>query len=666
MTAHPAQTFSDMVQAEVLANSFQAIVDDAAFRIMRSAYTTWIKESQDFATALVSTAGEIVTFPHAVGAKGQLGLNIGPLIASHRTWSKDDVVITNDPYLSGGVATHLNDMHLITPIFDEADNLIAYFWGFLHCTDVGGAVPGSVSVHNKDIYQEGFRLRPVKLFESGALNALVRDVIRDNSRNRDDIWGDISALAAAVRAGARQVEVLAKRHGSAAVSNAMVAALDACEGSARAAISLIPIGSYSFSEYFEDDRVSGIPLRIAVTMSLTGDGTVSLDFSESDPSVLSALNIPTGGQAPNHPFVCRALITFVATYGTPTHLNGGLMRCFHQIVPDGSVLHAEAPSACGARFASAIKVHEAVLGCLVQAVPDMVPASGGGQLSQVSVSIPGSGAHPGRVVAANPVQGGAGGGPDADGVSGSDRTAGFLQNIPIEILEGEAPVVVHGYRLVPDSEGAGTFRGGFGIALSLEVTAPGASLVVRGQDRHLFQPWGVRGGDPGANARCWVEGEGQRRELGNAEFYTPKPHEVVTVVGAGGGGYGPPRRRALEAVLRDLEAGLISVQKAAAVYGVVDGARAVQPGQDPVLATPEPVEFSFGENRARWQWRVAAVQRRITQEVWSVPPAQRGALKAQIYRELETRVPSGPFTEAQLEEVLHEIADVPDDRTEVA
>lgn len=649
-------TIQDMVRNEVLANIFQSIVEDAAYRTVRSAYTTWIKESQDFATALVSVEGEIVAFPEGGGAKGQLGLNIKPLIDSQKTWNRGDVVVANDPYLTHGVATHLNDIHLLAPIFDDEENIVAFFWGFLHATDVGGAVPGSVSVHSKEIYQEGLRIRPVKLYTDGEVDERVKHFIQDNSRNPDDIWGDITALASSVAGGATQMSSLVKSHGPEAVRLAIDSALDSCEAAGKEAISKIPKGTYRFSEFFENDHVSGVPIRVAVAMTIGDDNMVDLDFTGTDPSVATSLNIPSAGKSVVHPFVCRALITFVATHSNPPHLNGGVMRIFRQTIQDGTVLHAQAPAACGGRFSTAIKAHEAVLGCLIQAVPELVPASGCGQLSMISVVMPGSGEDSGRVVAANPVHGGSGGGPHRDGVAGTDRTSGFLMNVPIEVLEAEADVLVHGYRIIPDSEGAGRLRGGFGIGLSLSTLKPDVSFVVRGQDRHRFQPWGVFGGEPGSNARCWSTVDGVDTNLGNIEFYHPEPGEVVTIVGAGGGGYGHPKGRNVAAVARDLEDGLVSAERAVEVYGVT--VKNVGAGANEVTrASDEPDSFGedrfdYGVHRTAWQNALEEVQDRVNELVWAVPAVQRNSVKVELYQEIVEAVKEDRVSRSDLSDRL--------------
>lgn len=639
---------------EILANLFQAIADDMASITLRSAYTTFVKETQDFGVGLVTTDGDLVAFPSGTGAKTAMGVPLQPGTDPKFDWVEGDVLITNDPYATQGMVTHLNDVYLFKPLFHE-DRLLGFAWGFIHCTDVGGAVPGSITYQSHEIFQEGLRIRPMKLYKAGILNEDIRDIFMDNCRIPHDNWGDISALASALGTGERRVRALADKYGADHVARALEQTIATTEQQSRAALSKIPAGSYRFVEYFEDDYVSDVPVRIEVELRTKGDGQITLDFTGSDPKVRSALNVASGGNK-HHPFLCRAIVNFVGTFVPGIRLNVGIHRCVDLVLPEGSIVNALEPSACGLRIGTVLKAHDAVLGCLAQALPTAVPAAGAGQVVITYVSDSESG---GRVVVANPVQGGSGGGPAMDGISGADRPVAFLHNVPTEVLEAEAPVVVRRFGLMPDSEGPGEFRGGFGIRFDVELTAPGATLVMRGQDRHQFNPWGIGGGSAGPNATCFSTLEGQTTYLGKTNNYRPASDEVITLIGAGGGGFGDPLARDPHAVLTDHLNGLVSAERATSEYGVVIVDRSVDEAAtlDTRAARAhhvEPGRVDYGSTRTSWQERFGAVVPVIADWVWSLPDGVRTEMKTQAYQRLAERG-DGPFTVADAEEVLASI-----------
>lgn len=656
MTSSQTQGIESTIVDEVLANLFQAIVDDMASLTLRSAYTTFVKETQDFGTGLVTTLGEMVAFPSQLGAKTLMGAPLQAGVDSRHEWEEGDILIANDPYSTRGMVTHLNDIYVFKPIVVD-NEVLAFSWGFLHCTDVGGAVPGSITFQSSEIYQEGLRLRPVKLYKKGVLNEAVQHIFEDNCRIPSDNWGDISALVAAVSSGERRILGLVRKYGKDAVVRAMDHTLDTTEQLSRNALRSIPAGEYRFTEYFEDDYLTGVPVKIEVCLKTKGDGRVLLDFSGSDPRVNTALNIPTGGQR-HHPFVSRAIVNFVATFAEGIRLNAGVLRCVDLVLPEGSVVNARAPSACGLRIGTALKAHDAVLGCLVQALPDRIPAAGAGQVVITSVALPASMGASGRVVVANPVQGGSGGGPLMDGVSGADRPSAFLHNVPTEVLEAEAPILVRRYGLMPDSEGPGKFRGGFGIQFTVELVQPGASFVMRGQDRHVFNPWGAQGGLAGGNADCLALVDGVQTYLGKVNIYRPRSGELVTVTGAGGGGYGSPFDRDPQRVLEDFRNELVAGERARDLYGVVidngeidmDATESLRNNRRSVGSSVR--RFDFGIKRTEWMKRHELVNPLIGLWVWSLPDGARHEAKVYAYQNL-AQLGDGPYTEADFELVVN-------------
>ena len=648
----------DAVSVEIFANLFKAVVDEMAWILLRSSHTTFVKETQDFGVALVTPEGETFAYPYGAGATPILGVPMHAGTKAVTDWAPGDVLMTNDPYGTGGMVMHLNDIYLFQPIFADGV-LLCFAWTFIHCTDVGGYAPGSIDMQNNEVFQEGLRLRPIRLYRRGELNTELWNIFADNCRIPSLNWGDITACVAALNKANGRMQRLALRYGRAAVTTAIDGTLDRTERVTRDVLARIPVGEYSFVEFFEDDYVSDLPVRIALRLISHGDGKVTLDYTGSDPQVRAALNLPTGSMK-HHPFLSLGLTNFVVTKSEAIHVNAGIQRCIDLVLPEASVVNARFPAACGMRFTTAMRIHDLVVGALTKALPGEVPAGGGNTLvvSYISTSELG---ETGRVVVANPVLGGSAGGPDRDGISGTDFSVAFLRNVPVEVLESEAPVLVHRYALVPDSEGAGKFRGGFGVAYDVAILHPSAVVVMRGKDRFRFGSWGAFGGRGGS-----VCGNvGQRRntvhDIGKLTVYRPELGEVIKLWSGGGGGYGDPLTREAELVAGDVAAGLVSVARAEAIYGVVlhegavDAAATARLRQDLAAAGAPKGSYDFGPGRSEWERVHGVAAGLIAGRLPGLPAGLRRHVQAQVYRRLHETGP-GPYHAPDVERVLADVA----------
>jgi N-methylhydantoinase B len=462
----------DRVLLEVLRNYYQAIVEDMARIMERTAYTTFVKETADFSTGLVSTGGEYVAYPWKLGASSYLGLNMKHALDYFDRYEPGDIIIANDAYLTGPLCTHLPDVHILRPIF-HGDRIVAWGYAFVHASDVGGAVPASVWPRATEIFQEGLRLRPTKLYRAGVLNEDVRNLILDNCRIPDLLWGDIKAMCAAVNSCDRRVQEMVAKFGADTVLEGMDAVLDHAERRARAAIAKIPDGTYRFHDYMEDDLQSAVPIRIKVALTVEGD-SLHLDFTGSDPQVASALNIATHGVA--HPFICQAINAYIVTLDPLIPKASSILRPVRVTAPPGTIVNSLFPAAIGVRYGTVIRVFDAVLGTLAQALPGQVPAAPAGSTSPVVASVldPQTGRRHVQVV--EPMLGGGGGRPNMDGLNGADSTAGYLRNTPVESIEAEVPIVLRRYHLIPDTGGPGRNRGGLALRLDFEFAHPHSRL----------------------------------------------------------------------------------------------------------------------------------------------------------------------------------------------
>jgi N-methylhydantoinase B len=649
----------DAIGVEIFANLFKAVVDEMAWIVLRSSHTTFVKETQDFAVSLVTREGEIFAYPYGSGATPIMGVPMHAGTRAFADWRPGDIMMTNDPYTTGGMVMHLNDIYLFRPVFADG-RLLCFAWSFIHCTDVGGYAPGSIDMRNNEVFQEGLRLRPVKLMREGVLNQELWDIFADNCRIPNLNWGDITACIAALDKAESRLRRLVERYGFAAVEQAAYATLDRTEQLARHVLARIPPGDYNFTEYFEDDYISDLPVRIAARLTARGDGTVLLDFAGSDPQVRAALNLPTGSMR-HHPFLCMALTNLVVTQSESIHINAGILRCIDLALPEASVVNARFPAACGMRFTTAMRVHDLVLGLLTQAVAELAPVGGSGALVVTYISTSELGAG-GRVVVANPVSGGSGGSARQDGISGSELSVAFLRNVPVEVLESEAPVLVRRFGLRPDTEGAGQFRGGFGAEYELQVRHPAAVVVMRGKDRHRFCAWGAAGGHAattGGNAGE-IPGEAAR-DLGKQTVHRAAMNEVIRIWSGGGGGWGDPLARDPDAVAGDVAAGLVSPARARAVYGVAFGPEGVDAAATAALRAalaasrgPRPA-FDFGPGRSAWENAFGAAMARVTAWLPTLPDGVRRHAQAEVYRRLQAAGP-GPHDAAAADAAIRAVA----------
>ena len=566
MTNSAQQATAAAIDTEIFANLFRAIVNEMGWIIQRSAHTTFVKETMDFGTALVTPEGEQFAVIETTGVNALLGTPMAPGIAAFTDWAPGDVAITNDPYTTAGMVTHLNDVFFLKPVFVD-EELLCFVWAFIHCSDIGGTVPGSIDGANREVFQEGLRIKSTRLYRAGVLNQDVVDMITSNCRSPEMNWGDLGAAVSGLNRGEERLGQLVARYDRETVRGAMYRTLDRAEALTRKVLKDIPAGSYEFVEYLEDSYVNAVPIRAKLRLTSRGDGTVELDLTGSDPQVASAINMPTGDQR-HHPMLSVAIMNLVVTASEGQIYNAGILRCIDLVLPRHSFVNASFPAACGMRVVTTLRVHDLTLGALASAIPGRVPAGGAGQVAIISVATADF-AGKTRVVAANAVAGGAGGGLGLDGISGNDYPTAALRNIPVEVLEAEAPVLVHRFALLADSEGAGRQRGGFGVEYAFEVTDDRATVVVRGKDRYKFSAWGVDGGGAAPpNFSRVRQADGTDIDIGKQAVYQPHRGDVLIVGGGGGGGFGNPLERDPEKVRRDILDGLVSPERGRAQYGV--------------------------------------------------------------------------------------------------
>lgn len=561
----------DKVTLQVLANHCRAAAENMAYTLFRTAHSTFVKETEDFTIQLLDTNGKTVAVPLDLGATWYPGLDYAKAIAMIPDYEPGDVGFTNDPY-SGFLATHAPDMHIWKPIFHEGE-LVCYCSGHIHNTDMGGAVPASLSRALTEIHQEGIRFTPSKLYRRGELNEELLRVMMTNVRKPEQNMGDLKAFVGAMNTGERKVRDMIRKFGVATLKEGMAGLLDYAEHQAREILRSIPDGEYFFSDYADEDGPNGHPCRLAVTLKIQGDEAV-LDFTGTDPQLTSSLNVPTGGN-PRSTLMLVGVYYVLYSLNPNLLLNYGLTRPFHCILPEGTVVNPQFPAAVGMRSLTCARLRSLVFGAFGLAAPDRMPAAPAGSSSIVNVMTHDDRSGETLLAAINPVVGGAGAMPHGDGTNGSGADAAYLKNTPIEITEAEVPIRIRHYGLASGTGGAGRWRGGMATHLEFQVFSPNTRVTARNRDRCKFRPWGILGGKAGGLSRMVVNpGQADERVLNNIDTFVANPGDLIQLISPGGGGRGNPLDREPERVLADVIAGYVTADQAEADYGVVlkDGA----------------------------------------------------------------------------------------------
>jgi N-methylhydantoinase B len=556
----------DKVALQVLANHCRSAAENMAYTLYRTAHSTFVKETEDFTVMVMDRTGRVVAVPMDLGATWYPGMNYNRAIAMIDDYKPGDIGFTNDPY-SGYLATHAPDTHLWKPVFCEGD-IVCFVGGHVHNTDMGGAVPASLSRALTEIHQEGIRFPPMKIVNKGVIDEKILKIMALNVRKPDLNMGDMKALIGALNTGERKIEAMLKKFGKQGFLDGLDALMDYAEAQARDILRSMPDGEYFFSDYADEDGAEGNPCRLALTLTIRGD-EATLDFTGSDPQLGSSLNVPTGSD-PRHTLLLVGVYYVLYTLNPQLLLNSGLTRPFTCIAPEGTVLNPVHPAAVGMRSLTCARLRSLIFGAFSLAIPERMPAAPAGSSSIVNVMTTDERTQRSVIAAVNPVVGGGGGMPHRDGTNGSGADSAYLKNTPIEITETEVPIQFMRYGLLPDSGGAGHWRGGLATVMEFKVFAPNTRITVRNRDRSRFRPWGTLGGCSSETSNFIINPDAAKpRILGNADTAVAEPGDIIHIHSPGGGGRGCPLTRNPAHVLLDVRRGYVSEAQAKVLYGVV-------------------------------------------------------------------------------------------------
>ena len=629
------------VDLEIVATKLAAISEEMCLTLQRTSRSLYVKETADFCCAIAGRDGRFVAYPKAIGVSGFVGLNLLDTVGAAEAngpLEPGDVIVANDPYRTGGLATHLPDIQMVAPYFVDGE-VFAYGWAFIHCSDIGGRVPSSVTPFNDSIFAEGLQIPPVRLVRQGGVVADVESLLLANTRTPEANRGDLQAMVNALGTGRRRVADMVAQHGAALVVDGAAHAVAQTSARATAAIRSLSSGTYRFIDFLDNDAVSAVPVRISVTVTVD-DGHLHIDFRGTDPQVGSAFNIASFGRP--HAWLTTRILALIGTIDPDIALNGGLMDVISINAAEGSVVNAVHPAAVGVRHATASRVNDALSGALIQAAPLIVPAASSGVV--IPVVLAEETATGQNVQVVEPMVGGTGGRFGADGVDGRDAGISNLSNNPVETVEAELGVHILRYGLRPGSGGPGRWRGGMGLELIFQVTGD-ASLLARGLERLIFRPWGAEGGAPGLPTELVIN-EGAEQELRprTVDVLPLRPGDVVTIRTPGGGGYGDPFARDPAKVAEDVRRGLVSPERARADYGVVVNAdhRVDDDATDRLRADPRTEQSGAGSARVQWD-RVFTedVHDTLITSLGRVPATRRSAIKNELVGRVLALLPPG-------------------------
>ena len=516
----------DRLTLEVIGAALLTVAEEMGVALIKSSYSTNIKERQDCSTAIFDARGEVIAqAEHIPMHLGSLLGVVREVLARYpaATLAPGDIFISNDPYTGGG--THLPDINLVSPVFAEG-RLFGFVANIAHHADRSAD-------RIRTIWDEGLRITPIRLAEAGRIREDVMELLLANFALPEQRRGDFRAQIAANRLGERRLGELIARYGANTVAEACDAALTYGERKIRAAIATLPDGVYRFADAMDGDGVAPEPIPIVVTITKHGDA-LALDFAGSGPQCAGDINVVYFALVATVYYALKAVLD-------PTiPANSGFYRAITVSAPEGSIVNARLPAPVAWRTQTCQRIADVVLGALAQVVPERVPAAGNG----ANCALVFSGVDPSTgqlYVYLETLAGGSGATASGDGMDAVQVHVTNTSNLPVEALEAEYPLLVTEYALVDGSGGAGRHRGGRGLRRTIEVIGHEARLLGT-TERARIAPWGLERGEPGGLARLVLNpGAPDERELPPKVWgYVLHPGDRVAIETPGAGGYGRP------------------------------------------------------------------------------------------------------------------------------
>lgn len=550
----------DPILIEVVKNELTAVAEEMGITMKRTARSLGAKEGADFSTALVDAKGQLIAQGLTIGVHLGYIMGVMPWVLDKfgHDLKPGDIIISNDPY--GGVS-HFPDIVLVMPVFWQ-DQLVGFATIVEHHTDIGGRFPGGMGIACAEVYEEGLRLPGVKLFNAGAPNEALLEVIAANVCAPDDVLGDLEAQTAACRRGAEGLRALLDKYGLAQFEACNAQLHQYSERAIRACIGAIPDGQYTCEDWFEDDGLGGPGVPLRLTIDVQGDD-VAVDFTGTGAQVRSAINVPL-----NLTRAC-VYVAFRSILDTDAPANSGLVAPIQVTAPAGCVVNPQFPAAVGARGMMMWRIIDMIFAALAQAIPQKVYAAGEGGMNLLVYTPDVDEGSPSMLL--DIYSGAWGARATMDGVEGVTPMAagGATRSLPAEVLERECPVRVEGFGFVPDTGGAGEYRGGLSVYRTWRFLQEGRVMLRTNRVKSV--PYGLSGGQDGTPFQATLGADGAETDLPQEMLIDTavRTGEVIRHVQPGAGGYGDPLARDPARVLEDVLDEKIMPGYAKREYGVV-------------------------------------------------------------------------------------------------
>jgi N-methylhydantoinase B len=529
----------DPIELEVFKNLFHSIAEEMGAALRRTAFSPNIKERRDYSCAVFDNTGEVIAMgDHMPVHLGSMPMSVRAAIAACEM-KPGDIVMLNDPFRGG---THLPDITLVAPVYvwrerpsprKAGSHPDFYVASRAHHADVGGTYPGSMGLCT-EIYQEGFRIPPVRIMRAGVMERDVLALLLNNVRTPAERDGDLGAQIAACHTGAERLKEVCARYGIASTQRAARELLKYSEELMRAFLAQVPPGIYRAEDFLDNDGVSEQPVKIAVTINVLGKAAnpaVTVDFTGSDPQVEGSVNAVEAITYSACFYVFRCLLT------EDVPATAGLMRPIQVIAPLGTIVNARPPAAvAGGNVETSQRIVDVLLRALAQAIPGKIPAAAAGTMNNLTIG--GIDPRTGQPFAYyETIAGGMGARPSKAGISGVHTHMTNSLNTPAEALEYSYPLRVRRYSLRPGSGGEGKYQGGEGIVREIEVLADCEVTLLA--DRRTRGPWGLAGGEQGASGKASIIRAGGAIEEMPGKFSTRlQKGERIRIESPGGGGWG--------------------------------------------------------------------------------------------------------------------------------
>jgi 5-oxoprolinase (ATP-hydrolysing)/N-methylhydantoinase B len=560
----------DMVMMNILDSTMVSICREMGILLMKTSYSTIFNEGLDFTCALADAKGDMIACaefcPTMIGGMPLLIKTCAQEIPFD-TLVEGDIIVHNDPYRGG---LHVPEHTFFKPFFVEGE-LLGFAVCIGHIAEIGGSVPGAFCGEATEIFHEGLRIPPVKIQKAGQDVEEVWKLLLANVRTPRQNYGDLRAMIGAVNLGVDRIGQIVAKYGKAVFQDTCEDLMDYAERRMRAEIAGFPDGTYSFSDVIENDGIEDKPYTVAIDLHVQGDEIVA-DYGRSSPQARGPINATLG-------------VATGAVYNGLLHVtdptipkNSGCFRPIRVVSPPGLVTNVDYPAPL---VAGNTETHPRLACIVIGAMAACVPERAMASESCTGTNFVFGGHHPEHdeyFACYDIMSGGWGGRQGADGNNCVIAINGNCRFNPTEVFETRFPLRVELCELIPDSGGAGKWRGGLGYRRSLLVT----EVPITGSqcsDRHVVKPWALFGGEPGGNGGTLIMKAGTERWTTVKELYrkvstskyanvTFAPGDRILLLTPGGGGYGKPAERDRAMVEEDVRAGFVTPEAAARLYGL--------------------------------------------------------------------------------------------------